>query len=360
MLARLVEHIDRKRFVPIVVSLTTLGPVARHIAEMGIGCHALGWRRGLPPLWGFWALVRLLRRLKPDVVHTWMYHADLAGGLAAKFAGAVPVIWCVRHGRPDQAMRRLTRWIVRVSAVMSAWLPKRIIVCSQAASDVHIASGYNAGRICVIPNGIDIERHRPDSESRHDLRTELRLTETDYLVGHAARFDPQKDHETLLRATRLVLESLPNTHFVMCGEGVTWNNPALVKMIRESGIAGERLHLLGRRDDIPRVLCSLDVYWHSSYGESFPNVVAEAMACGVPCVATDCGDTAEIVGDAGTIVPPGSAVQLRNGLVEILTMPESARASLRARARNRVVSRFDIRDVVARYEACYEAVVAQG
>lgn len=208
----------------------------------------------------------------------------------------------------------------------------------------------------VIPNGFDMEGWKPDPGARVDVRRELGLPLEAPLIGLISRFDPVKDHRTFTLAALRLLNQLPNVHFLLCGGGVTWENSELSAWIRSSG-AASHFRLLGERDDIPRLTAALDLAALSSYTEGFPNVIGEAMACGVPCVTTDVGDAAYIVGETGRVVPPRQPEALAEALRELIEDGPERRAALGAAARRRVAEYFDLPGVAARYEGLYRDIV---
>lgn len=216
------------------------------------------------------------------------------------------------------------------------------------------ALGYKPTSYRIIPNGFDLERFRPDPIARQMVRNELHIPHHAPVVGLIARFDPQKNHLGFLQAARYVAEQMPEVHFILAGRNVDPQNPQLSLAVSSLNLAN-RVHLLGQRHDVPRLMAALDVLaLSSSYGEAFPSVLGEAMACGAPCVVTDVGDSALIVGDTGRVTPPGDMRALAQALVEVLTMPEEERSALGMRARERIAQRFEISKVVAEYERLYE------
>ncbi|EHN63236.1 glycosyl transferase [Comamonas testosteroni ATCC 11996] len=215
--------------------------------------------------------------------------------------------------------------------------------------------GYAADKLHVIPNGFDLSRFVPDVAARASVRAELGLAADVPLVGLIARFDSQKNHCGFVEAAAQVHAQMPDVHFVLAGTGVDAANIALNSAIAVKGLQA-RMHLLGRREDVPRLMASLDVLASSSHGEAFPNVLGEAMACGVPCVVTDVGDSAEIVGDTGCVVAAGDMVGLARGLVDVLSYPPEQKTVLGEQARVRVAARYEIGHVARLYEAFYERV----
>lgn len=358
MLLKLLERIDRTRFEPEVISLTTRGRIGPRIEALGLPVHALGMRPGRPNPIKFVCLVRLLRRSRPDAVNTWMYHADLLGGLAARIANIKALAWSIRNSdlSPDHS-KRATLLTAKICACISGWLPRRILSCSGRARDIHIANGYDGGRMVLIPNGFDLSRFRPDAGMRDAVREELKLASGTLIAGLIARDDPQKNHAGFIEVAAQVHRTLPQVHFVLAGDGIDQNNKRLMALIDRMNLTGH-VHLLGRRDDIPRLMASFDILASSSsFGEAFPNVLGEAMACGVPCLVTDAGDSAEIVGDTGRIVACGDMDGLAGKLIELLQWPAAQRAQLGALARQRICDRYEISDVTRRYEEFYVQLV---
>jgi glycosyltransferase involved in cell wall biosynthesis len=188
----------------------------------------------------------------------------------------------------------------------------------------------------------------------------LGLARETVLIGLAARFDPQKDHRNFVQAAALLHPHFPEVHFLFCGEGITWDNQELVGWIAAAGI-GNRCHLLGRREDMPRLTAALDLAsLSSSYGEGFPNVLGEAMACAVPCVVTNVGDSALIVGNTGLVVPPRSPEQLAAGWRAMLGRGSARLRQAGEQARSRIAAHYSLHSVTKAYEALYKGLAVRG
>jgi glycosyltransferase involved in cell wall biosynthesis len=355
MLYKLLCTMDRGLFDSRVVSLTDVGPVGERIAALGVPVQDLGMSRGVPDPLAVLRLAAWLRRNPADVVQTWMYHSDLVGGLAALIGGG-RVIWGIRFSNFDPATcSRATIWTARACAALSRWLPTRIVCCSEASRAVHAALGYRADKMIVIPNGFDLAIFRPDSGARGAVRAELGIPPEALLIGLVGRFDPQKDQRVFLRAASSLAEMHQGVHFLLCGDNITPENRELANWIDPA--IRQRCHLLGRREDLPRLTAALDVATSSSaYGEAFSNAIGEAMACAVPCVVTDVGDSARIVGDTGKVVPPREPRALAAAWSELVAAGEPARRALGLAARGRVEARYSLGAIVRRYEALYRAV----
>ena len=180
------------------------------------------------------------------------------------------------------------------------------------------------------------------------------------MIGLVGRFHPQKDHQNFVRAAKFLISMRSSVHFVLCGEGVTWDNRELVAWIDQAGIRAN-CRLLGRREDVPQLMASFDLATSSScFGESFANVVSEAMSCGVPCVVTDVGDSAYIVGPTGIVVPPRDATALARAWGRMLDLGQEELILTGLQARQRIKDNFDLPQIVDRYQTLFEEMTATG
>lgn len=354
MLYKLLAGMDRERFDLRVISLLEGGEVREKIEKLGIKVYALGMTQNPSLLSGALRLAKLLRQHPPQLIQTWMYHADLAGGVIGKLFTRAPIVWNLRTSdiihHPDN---KRTSFIIKLCAFLSSRVPQQIVSCSQVACQSHAELGYDAAKLLRIPNGVELASFRPDERARRSLREELNIAPTAQLVGMVARFHPQKDHTNFVQAATRLQAVMPDVHFLLCGDNVTWENSSLTEPIVAAG-SQHRFHLLGRRKDTPRINAALDVATLcSAYGEGFPNVLIEAMACGVPCVATDSGDSSLIIGETGIVIPIRTPEALANGWQTLLTMNAQARQMLGEAARQRVVNEYSLSAVVARYEKLY-------
>lgn len=360
MLWKLLSRIDGTRCEPSVISLSAAAPPVMLDAfrKLGVHCELLGLRPGLGAASGLHRLVPALRRLAPDLLQGWMYHGNVAASLAAAFMRPrVPVLWNVRATLMERMHeKRLTRIVIWASGRLSS-LPVRIINNSLVSATEHEQRvGYSrAGRV-VLPNGFDTDAFRPCREARQALRQSLGLAEDTVLVGLAARYHPMKDHGSFLRAAQGVSRAHPDAHFVLAGEGVDSSNPELAACVAAYGLGG-RVHLLGIRHDMHAVFAGLDVVASaSSSGEGFPNVIGEAMSCGVPCVVTDVGESALVVGDTGVVVPPRDAEALALAISRLIASGAAYRARMGTSARQRVLEKYSLESIVRQYEDLYVQV----
>jgi glycosyltransferase involved in cell wall biosynthesis len=358
MLVRLLGAMDRGRFEQRVVALIGRGPLSDQVERLGAPLAHLNMRRGAPSFAALLKLRNLIRGFRPDVVQTWLYHADLMGLVAARLAGRSKVVWNIRCSDMDLAnYRRTTGVVLKVNAALSG-RPAAVISNSRRALELHRELGFRPRREEVIPNGFDVQALRPDSEAGAEVRGELGLPADAPVAGMAARFDPQKGHRYFFDAAGEVARKIPAARFVLAGLGVEPGNRDIEAMIAAAGLeTGENVKLLGYREDMHRLMNVFDVLCcPSPYGEGFPSVAGEAMACGVPCVVTDTGDSARVVGESGRVVQPGDSGALARAVIELLSLPEAERAELGRSARKRIVDNFSLPAVAARYESLYESL----
>lgn len=360
VLVRLLARADRDRFEPHVVSLLDEGVNAAALRKGGVPVHVARPAPSAGLLPSLFELVRLIRGLSPSLLQGWMYHGNLAATLAGWLPGCrAPVLWNVRNSLHTLASeKRATALAIRCGSWLSGQ-PKAIVYCSRASAAQHEALGYRAASTRLIPNGFDCERFRPDPEARRRMRAELGVPEEAVLVGHAARWHPMKDHLGFVKAAGLAARESGSLVFVAVGTGIDAGNEALAAELRESGLEG-RMRLLGEREDMPAVLAALDLFCSSSASEAFPNAVGEAMACGVPCVVTDVGDSRWLAGDTGWVAPPGRPEQLARALLEAASVAREARRGLGERARRRVVDELSLEAMVGRYESLWDEALAGG
>jgi glycosyltransferase involved in cell wall biosynthesis len=355
-LLQFLSNFDRDRFDFVVISLTQHTTLMPLFKAQGICVYSFDFKSSLSLLLQLIQLVRLIRKINPDVVHTWMYHSDLLGGIASRLAGVRRLVWGIHHSNLDNDKNsKSTLVVARICAWISGLLPDKISVCSQVAMNSHLNYGYKAGidNYVVIHNGFNLKQFRPDQTARQGIRSELGIPNDAILFGMIARFHPQKDHLGFLQAAINVAERFPDTYFVLCGTGVDESNPVFRKCLNALGLR-ERLFLLGYRADVPRLFAALDVHVLCTYGEAFPNVLGEAMATGVPCIAADVGDCREILGDTGLVYQAGNVQEI---IFCMESMLSSDRSELGQRARQRIVDHYSVDKMVNRYQLIYDRLI---
>lgn len=337
----------------LVVSLMGPGKYGPLLEQAGIPVLSLDMPRGKIRLAALWRLRKFLAETRPDAVQTWMYHADFLGGIAARSAGIGNLCWGIHNTVLTRGESTGTTILIsKLCAILSRFVPRAIICCAEKSAEVHANLGYRASIMHVVNNGYDLSQFRPDDRAGDAVRSELGLAR-EPLIGFVARFDSQKDHRNLLGALHILKSRGLAPRCLLVGTGMDAANGALTAMVDEFGLS-DRVVLLGRRDDVPAIMNALDVHVLASLAEAFPNVIAEAMACGTPCVSTDVGDASIIVGDTGWIVPRGDAEAMADAiaraLAERLTPAWQQRQD---KARRRIETRFGIGHMVAGYRAVW-------
>ena len=349
-LVNVVRHLDPTRFSNEVISLIEPGLFARDLRAAGIPLTSLGMRRGRPTFSAFARLVRQLRQSQPTILQTWLYHADLLGTVAHLFAPRMKLVWNVRCSdiATMPGSHRLQA-IIGLLARMSG-RPDAVIVNSTSGQIFHEHIGYRPRSWIKLPNGVDTEKFRPYPDLKRHLRRKLGVQAEGPVIGLVARYHPMKDHATFLRASARLAKEYPNARFVLCGNGCDSQNQNLVRLIDQAGVS-ERTILLGPRYDMNMIYPALDLLTLcSAFGEGFPNVLTEAMACGVPCVATDVGSCREILDDPGLIVPPRDPAALAQAWKCVLagTLDE-----LSPMVRARAVEYYRAERICQLYESTY-------
>jgi len=353
MLLKLLGGWDRSRFEGAVVSLAGPGDLGRDIVDMRIPLTCLELKRLPPRLDRVWRLRRWMREFSPSICQGWMYHGNLAATLMTSWArSSAAAVWNVRASLDLEADKAATVRAIRLGARWSN-RPARIVYNSEVSAAQHAAIGYSAERATVIPNGFDLSRFRPDPDARARLLASLGLEDDAVIVGHVARYHPMKDHATLLAAMSMVWAAAPSAHLVLVGSGLDGRNEALRELIEGCG-GVDRVSCLGSRRDVERLHPAFDLLVMSSARmEGFPNAVGEAMACGVPCVVTDVGDCATLVGDTGAVVPPSDPAALATAVLKLIGLGKAGRTAMGARATRRVAETYSLDRIVLLYQDLY-------
>lgn len=342
-----------------VLPLEKIGKLAPEFERAGVRVCSLDVSGPLSGMRGVFKFAAMIRGQKPDLIQTWMFHSALIGELAALFSlRKTRTLWSIHHTLlGKESSKWTTRLIHRVLAWMSPVLPEKVIYCSKAGLDLHHASGFDPSPSALVFNGTDTHVYRPNPEAKSALRHELGIPADAPLIGMAGRYHPQKDFANLLRAFAMVQEAVPHAHLLACGPGVTRDTDALSALADACPSPGQ-VHLIGPRRDMARIypaltLCALS----SCEGEAFPLVLGEAMACEVPCVATDVGDSALIIGDTGRVVPARDPGALAAEMILLLKLSPQALRRLGTNARRRVEQRFALETYIRAHASLYRAML---
>ncbi len=359
VLCRLLESLRPPAFEHVVAALGREGALSDRIRSAGARLIHLDMNPMYPNPLALFRLRRGVRGEHPDVIHGWMYHANIAATLAV-WGGDIPVLWGIRQSLYDlKSEKPLTRVVIRLGVRLSR-RPLRILYNSVTSARQHEDMGYRRDKTTVIPNGFDTEVFRPDPEARQRLRAELAIPDGTIVIGLIARLHPMKDHASFLRAAALLVQTHPQTIFVLVGEGTDTGDAALRAEIVVAGLS-DHMRMCGSRSDVAAINAALDIASSSSsWGEAFPNAIGEAMACSVPCVATDVGDVRDIVGDTGIVVPPRDPEALAAGWRSLIEGERTLRMALGEKARQRIIERYGLAEISERYAGLYREVAKRG
>ncbi|WP_121363351.1 glycosyltransferase [Pseudomonas aeruginosa] len=353
MLKRLIETQNGgSEFEHSIISLSDLGEFGQGLIEAGISVDVLGMTsmRDMPRV--LLRLIGIFRERRPDIVQTWMYHSDLLGGLAARMAGIGGIIWGVRTTDLQEGGKSTTVLVRKVCAWLSGFLPKYIVCAAEASRRSHIAVGYNASRMLVIPNGFDLTRLQATDEQRSAIRSGAGIEASDIVIGSLGRFHPVKDHASFVAAAGLLAPRYSRLKFLLVGRELLSSNAELQRLIEATGYA-ERFILLGERQDVASCLKAMDIFCLHSRTEGFPNVLGEAMAMGLPC------DAAYLLGNDGVVVPALDPNALGKGIEDLIALDVEGRRALGEAARQRIYSNFTMASASQRFMSLYRDILVK-
>lgn len=343
--------LQRRGHDVIVATFYSGGAFQSLVDEAGARHISLG-KTGRWDVLGFLARFRrLIAQERPDAVYSFLPPANIIAACAAPPVQGMHHVWGIRVS--DMKLDRYG-WLERLSYMAERWLSKRaemIVFNSESGQRSAGQRGLAVSRSVVVPNGIDTDIFIPDAAARERVRQAWDIGDDDCIIGMVGRFDPMKDHRNFIAAAKALLSARPNLVFILAGSGVESTNAQLTDMIAAAGLSGNS-RLLGERPDMPAVMAGLDILCLSSaYGEGFPNVLGEAMACGTPCVATDVGDSRLIIGETGEVVTPEDSPALAAAMDRLLVRLEGARTDVQHAARARVVDTYSVGRLIDRTES---------
>lgn len=352
LLEVLANGLRRPDFEHTIIGLTRETQLASDLRAAGHRVYCLGVDYPAGLIEGVFRTARLLRAENAHVVHTWLYHADLVGGIAATLCGSRPIIWSIHHASADLGHDKFTtRWLVRLLSKLSSHIPEVVTYCSKHASAVHESLGYLPPEKIVIENGIDTARFCPSRQLRWEFRREVEVPEDVPTIGFVARYVPIKGVDVFLQMAKLLCVSIKNPCFVMVGTGLEPGNTELVVKINALDLGGA-VRLLGERGDTERVMNGLDLVVCSSFAESFGLVVAEALACGVPVVASDIDVLREMVGDYSTVTI-GDCNAFAEKAKELLALSAEERTRVGREGRSRIIENWSADNMLVEYATLY-------
>lgn len=341
-----------------VVALLRDGAIAEQIRSLGVSLTSLDLHRGKITLQSISRLRSIIKKQAPDIVHGWMYHGCMAAWVARLGSGRTGpgLVWAIHHSLQNIRKEKPTsQLLVRVLAMLSG-KADLITYCSKNSRRQHEKVGFSAKRTSLIPNAIDTEVFRPDVDARGRLEALCEISDNRILIGNFARSHPMKDHVSMVRATAILLKRGYDVHSVIIGAGT----PSSTAMAEAQTLRiADRVSAFEARNDVAKLVPGLDIFFLSSaWGEAFPLSVAEAMAAEVPCVVTDVGDCAYLVGNSGIVVSCGVPELQTNAIADLLDAGPEQRAELGRKARARITKEFSSERYVNLHEIAYKQVIS--
>ena len=348
MLYKLLKYIDRKKYEVEVVSMLDEGIMGAKIESLGIPVYTLKIRDNIYSLKAFFETIKICKNA--DIIQTWMYHADLFGFIIAKILRK-KIIWGIHHSNLEKNKnKKSTLHIAKINSFLSKWV-NTVVSCSIVAKKEHIKYDYYSSNIKVIPNGFELDKFYHIESAKYKLAKEFPQLNNKIIFSLVARYEILKDHKTCLEAMKII-KNLFTENFILllCGTGINEDNKELMNLIIKNQLEKQVL-LLNRREDIPIIMSATDIYISSSSGEGFPNVIGEAMACETPCIVTDVGDSAYIIGDYGRVVERQCPEKLANEIIDFIKSEEYLKN--KKDCRKRILNNFEIHKIVSEYEKLY-------
>lgn len=356
MLLRLIKHKSNLVQSTTVISLTNNGKIGEALEEIGVKVICLEIKSWSSVFKALLKLKKIIRNERPTIVHTWMYHANIFGGIAAYLAKSQNIIWSIRRSELTINESLSTFIVMKIGAIFSSIIPKSIVHVAESGLKNHQKYGYKSNNTLVIPNGFDLEKLKYDQIARKKIRNELNLNDNQILIGCVGRFHVSKGYETLISSSANVLKLHKNVKYLLIGRNLDKENSILIEWINKTGFS-ENFIMVGEKHNIPEYMNAMDVFCLSSITEGFPNVLGEAMASGLPCVATCVGDVEKITGDTAILIEPNNNELLSKGLNKILSMDSKKRKIMGSKGRRKIEKEYPINLICEKYYNLYHLIL---
>ncbi len=353
MLYQILRYRQNPNVIHRVISMTEVRPYYKDaITSLGIDVLQLSF--GKKPLSSFFRAISYLRKHPTDVLCCWMYHANLLGYVLKPFSRVKRLVWNVRHSDLSPGLTKKTTLFVNRLCAKRSHKVAAIAYNGDKAREIHEASGYVHENGIVFDNMVDIAEYKPDEAAAKDLRNELGLSAEQRIVLSVARYHPIKDTPTFIRAISLLRKEKETVVAVLCGADIKQDNEKLAALCEENGLTiGKDVFLLGLRHDVPRLMAGSDLFVLHSASEAFPNVLAQAMACGCLCITTDVGEAARILDRPDRTVRVGDSAAIAEKGSMLLSMDAKCAMQEGAENRDSVRARFGVADIISAYEKLY-------
>lgn len=342
MLLRLIKHKPDLAKSTIVISLTDNGEIGRKLGLLGASVICLGMHNWFSIFKALFKLTKIIQNEKPAIIHTWMYHANILGGIAAFLAKNKNIIWSIRRSEFTRDESLSTYIVMKIGAIFSNIIPKVIVCVAESGLRNHKKYGYKPENMIVIPNGFDLEQLKPDQVIRKEIRKELNIYDDEVVIGCVGRFHESKGYEILIASSMEVIKLHKKVRYLLIGRDLDQRNTILMEWINNTGFSDHFL-LAGEKHNIADYMRAMDIFCLSSITEGFPNVVGEAMASALPCVVTSVGDVQKITGNNALLIQPKNKKLLSKGLCEMLNMDNEKRNRMGLNGRKKIEKEYSVK-----------------
>tara|TARA_Y100000991_G_scaffold73895_2_gene55616 strand:- start:8253 stop:9383 length:1131 start_codon:yes stop_codon:yes gene_type:complete len=342
-----VKELSKKDIV--IISLTCQGYYGKELKNKGFTVYSINMKKNIFILFQIFKLFYLINIHRPEIVHTWLYHSNLIGGIIAKLSRVKKIYWSIHHDYEYSNMLMMIE--MKLLSVLSHLIPNKIIYCSYSSKENHIKNGYSQFESSIIENGICLSKFKSDSILRTKIRAKLKIKNDCFLLGNISRYHPLKDHDTLLKSLTYLKLKSKSFRCILIGNGLTEKNIDLVKKIEKYNLSKEII-LYGSSNKIHQLINAFDLYILSSKSESFPVTLLESMASGVPCISTNVGDAKNIIGNSGWIVNPKDHYELGNCIAKIIDKRDLLQEKSKL-SKERVKEFFSLERMNYRYKKLY-------
>lgn len=340
---------DKNHKETLIISLTKLGCYGLELKNQGYQIYVLNMKKNISCLLKIIELIYLIIKFKPLIVHTWLYHANLIGGVLAKIAGVKKIFWSIHHD--FEYSNLLGMFEMKILSILSYYIPNKIVYCSKSSKINHIKNGFNPINSLLIENGVSLKTFYPNNKLRNDLRNKYKITDDCLFLSNVARYHPIKDHNNLFKSLQILDEIGINFKCMLIGKDISYLNKILKYQIYSLGLE-RKIIIYGQSSQIEKLMNAFDINILASKKESFPLTLLESMACGVPCISTNVGDAKYIIGKAGWLVNAGEPKAIANCIMKIIKDKKTLRKKS-IMARKRVENKFCIENMKFKYNKIY-------
>lgn len=352
MLQKILMNSDDTKFKHIVVTLKSEKKLLDDLKRQNIEIYSLKLNNFFNFFRSFKSLLQIVKKTKPDYILTWLHPSDFYGVFIKLMCPKVTLLWNIRCSKliyPIVGFKNIL--LVKILSRLSKY-PDLILSNSFSGIKEHIRLGYKPKEIKIIPNGFDLKYYSPNHNLGKFYRKEFRLNQNDFVIGFVGKYNKIKGIEKFILTANVALKKFSNWKFVLIGRDLTYENKDLINLLKKYKI-GQNFRLLGERQDVNKILCSCDILSLTSSSEGFPNVIGEAMSCGVPCVSTDVGDCKLIIGETGIISKFNKPQNIFNDWLNMYKMLKNNSSALKKSTRARIKKYYEISFIIKQYEKLF-------